>query len=208
LDNVYATCLESMNPSFVKVSRLVGEGKLEDAREEFRTGFVTPVKKLYTEAADTPPKRYLKDCNWNSKVKSLYKLSMRTQGILNEGDKSEARERLDSLREFFYRLHKDNDLMHSGDAILELKRELDAIAKRGAATEEEVASIGALLKTIATTRPPMRMSKDAAAYSEECAPLLADIREDVTAARIDQAAIGRMKAAANRLHARYGMDIE
>lgn len=116
--------MAELSESYLKTLSLLDEGSATEAYKEFKTGFVTNTKKLYSEASSTYPLRFSKMKDWCDWTKRFYVLTRNTEDALKEGQSDKARETLASLREHFHVLHVRAQLQKSNDYIYAYRAKL------------------------------------------------------------------------------------
>jgi hypothetical protein len=109
--------MNDLSESYAKSIDLLEQDKPAEAKEQFRSGFVTTVKKLYSEAAQTYPVRFAKAECWTAWTKKLYVLTRKAEDAFGKGDIVQARILLPELRRHFYDLHKSVGQQKSNDNI-------------------------------------------------------------------------------------------
>lgn len=207
LDTLYNECAIGMSASYRKTVLFMDAGKTDEAAKEFKTNFLTEIKRFYGEASETAPKRYLGDCNWNEKIKKLYVLTRETSGFLDRGDVKNSNAGLESLREFFYKLNTDNKIYLAGDAIYAFRKELNRYASKNSLTKEELAALNALkAKIFMADSSKIKAGKeqfaaDAKAWAENADKIL-------SLPRADAKQTNRLKEITEVLYLKYGMDLE
>jgi len=195
--------------SVAVVHDLLEENKIKNAAVEFSRSFSTTVRKFYSEAAFTAPKRYIKDCNWNAKAKSLYILTLKTEMELKKGDMAASKEKLAELRNFFYKLHVDNKILLTNDAVYAFKLEVDKIyANKPGLAGYNLSTLAGLKSKISTAKLSVKAGADKKAFeaafkqwSEKVDALLAE-----PPLKSEQA--DKLKALTDKFYMEYGIDFE
>lgn len=110
--------MQSMSVGWAQTSALLDEGKTAEAALVFRKDVAATVKKLYSEAGDTYPVRYGQkvEC-WSAWAKQVYVLTRKAEAAFAENDAAGARKQMMALREHFYTLHAESDLLGANDHI-------------------------------------------------------------------------------------------
>lgn len=208
LDTLYSQCTVKLSDSYRKTVLLLDAGKTADASSEFKTSFVPEIKKFYSESAETPPRRYLVDCNWNEKIKNLYVLTQKTAGYLDKGDVKNSGDGLASIREFFYKLNADNKIFTAGGAVYAFRKEVDMISSKKSLLKGDVAALNSLKSKIfevAASSPPKtgkeQFEADAKAWDEQASKLL-------SALPVDAVRIKKLKEITDGFYLKYGMNLE
>ena len=114
----------ALSESYLKTLSQLDQGTPTEAYNDFKTGFVTHAKKLYSEAGKTYPLRFSKMKDWCDWTKRFYVLTRNTEDALKEGQIDKARELLASLREHFHVLHVRAQLQKSNDYIYAYRAKL------------------------------------------------------------------------------------
>ena len=197
-----------MSQSFIKVNSLLEQDKVKEAGQEFRVGFATQMRKLYSEAAETPPKRYVDDCNWNPKVKELYVKTSRAQAALNKGDAEGAEKLLDSIRTFFYKLHTENKIRLTNDAIHAFMEEVNKASRDESLTEEEIAALNKLKSEIPKALLSAKVKAKSAVFKKDLQEWSAQVDTLLAEAPVGKVQNGKLKEITESFYKKYGVDLE
>jgi outer membrane protein assembly factor BamD (BamD/ComL family) len=197
-----------MSVSFTKTRKLLEEDKVKEAAQEFRTGFATHMKKLYSEAAETPPKRYEDDCDWNPKVKKLYIKTSKAQAALNKGDAEGAEKQLDAIRTFFYKLHTENKIRLTSDAIHAFMQEVNKASKDDSLTEGEIAALNKLISEIPKASPSRRAKAKTAEFKKDLSEWSTQVSTLLAQAPVATEQNGKLKEVTAAFYRKYGLDLE
>jgi hypothetical protein len=123
LDKMWDGWTERMTASYTKTLDLLDEGRDKKAAEEFRTGYVQTVKKLYSEAAEIYPVRFSKVDEWCGWTRNLYRKTIKLDKELAKGSKGKKVDRMmTGLRQHFYNLHYDAKTLKAGDYVFALNQ--------------------------------------------------------------------------------------
>jgi len=208
LDSLYQDCAVSLSASYRNVILLLDAGKTADAAKEFKTSFVPEVKKFYSESAETAPQRYLKDCNWNAEIKDLYLQTQKTADFLDKGNVKNSRAGLESLREFFYKLHTDNKINLASDAIYAFKKELDRASAKGSLTKGELVTLGSLESGVLSAAPSVRIKSEKVQFDTKAKAWTEEVNKIFSLSVVDKGQIKKLKDITNGFYLEYGMDFE
>lgn len=137
----------------------IDNGKLEQAEQEYRKGYMANIKKLYSEAAKTYPLRFSKAEHWCVWTKKLYVLSRQTEEVLKKRDSKKALKLLEETREHFYLLHEETETIHCNDIVYKLHTE----ATQDKLSEEQFQKI---IKQLEKTEPSSIAKEKAEEYIE------------------------------------------
>jgi len=107
----------SLSDVYVRTLDLLNEKKAKEASALFGNQFVTGIKKLYSEVAETYPERFAKTDNWCVWTRHLYMLTRMTEDALGKNDQEKVREYLVFLREHFNVLHVKAEFLNKNDFI-------------------------------------------------------------------------------------------
>jgi hypothetical protein len=136
LDKLWDGWANALSGSYVKVLPLMELGKTREASAEFQQGFLTEIRKVYSEAACTAPKRFVGSKDWSAWVRHLYALSVKTDRSLRQAADSfesadartaaskEAMNDLLALRRHFYVLHADTNTCRVNDYLFRFYEEV------------------------------------------------------------------------------------
>ena len=208
LDSLYQDCAVSLSASYRKVILLFDAGKTADAAKEFKTSFVPEVKKFYSESAETAHQRYLKDGNWNAEIKDLYLQTQKTADFLDKGNVKTSRTGLESLREFFYKLHTDNKINFASDAIYAFKKQLDRVSLNGSLTKGEIAALGSLKSGVLSAAPSVRIKAEKAQFDAKAKAWSEEVNKILSLPAADTKQVKKLKEITDGFYIAYGMDFE
>jgi len=159
LDELWNGWMVSLAESHLKTLNHIDNGKLDDAEQEYRKGYMANIKKLYSEAAKTYPLRFSKAEHWCVWTKKLYVLSRQTEEVLKKRDSEKALKLLEETREHFYLLHEETETIHCNDIVYKLHTE----ATQDKLSEEQFQKI---IKQLEKTEPSCIAQKKAEEYIE------------------------------------------
>jgi hypothetical protein len=130
LDELWDGWAKTLSDSYVRTLRLQEAGETSEASVEFQEEFYTEIKKVYSEAACTAPKRFVDSKDWSAWLRRVYALSVKTNkslraaANLSEGSpeaiakaRKDAASGLRALRSCFHVLHTDTKTLKSNDYI-------------------------------------------------------------------------------------------
>jgi len=130
LDELWDSWAKTLSDSYVRTLRLQESGQASEASVEFQEEFYTEIKKVYSEAACTAPKRFVDSKDWSAWLRRAYALSVKTNQSLraaagtSEGPseaitkaRNDAVNGLRALRSCFHVLHLDTKTLKSNDYI-------------------------------------------------------------------------------------------
>lgn len=208
LDTLLSNCVPTLSLSYRKTLSLLDRGNTALAASEFRNSFVTATKVFYAESSEVPPKRYLNDANWKVEIKNLYVQTQKTAGFLEKGDVNNARTGLESLREFFYKLHTANKINIANDAIYAFKKELDRDLSKGGLTEEELIRLNSLKAQVSEAAPSITIKEWQERYNEKAKAWMDEAGRILSQAAPDKGQIRRLREITDEFYLDYGMDFE
>jgi len=208
LDSLYKDCAVKLSASYRKTVFSLKEGKTTAASREFKTFFAPEVKKLYTETAETAPKIYIDDCNWNEKIKILYITTQKTAVFLEKRDVKNSKAGLESLREFFYKLHTDNKINIASDAIYAFRKELNEFPPGKTLTKKQTAILSSLKSKIFQAAPSEAMKKDKGKFNAEANAWSDAAGRILSRKKIDAPQIKLLRDSTEKFYFNYGMDFE
>jgi hypothetical protein len=197
-----------MTESYIKVNDLLEKNDVEEAAQEFREGFATQVKKLYSESSDTPPERYKDDCNWNAKIKELYVTTNKTQTALAKGDATSSGAGVGAIREFFFKLHTDNKMKLTNDAIYAFRREVDKLAEKKALAGSDLGTLKKLKSAISDAKPSMRTKADGDSFRKNFQDWSARVDSLLAQSSLGPEQSDELKELSVSFYKKYGMDLE
>jgi len=209
LDKLYEQVAVKMSTSYRKVNALLDEGKTAEAAKEFKSSFSPQVKKFYSEAALTAPKRYLEDCEWNAKAKSLYITTRKAEKALTKGDLASSQKLLDELREFFFKLHRTNKLQLTNDAVYELFKLARQIPEDNAKLAKfDASKLAALKSKIRQANPSMKVKANQDGFKSDYEKWSAEVDELLAQNPLDTQRADKLKSITESFYKEYGMDFE
>lgn len=126
LDKQWDAWMESLSQTYVETLDLLDKDKGEEAHKLFKEKFLSTVKDMYAEVAETYPIRFSKTDNWCVWTKQLYTLTRMTERALEKKEKENAVKMLVFLREHFNVLHEKADFQRSNDFIYALHLRINA----------------------------------------------------------------------------------
>jgi len=208
LDTLYSECVTKLSKSYQKTILLLDAGKTTDASSEFRTSFVSEVKKFYSESAETPPKRYLEDCNWNEKIRNLYIITQKTAGSLAAGDINSSRNYLEAIRVFFYKLNIDNKICLTGDAIYLFKMALDKVSSQTSLSAKDISYLNSVKSKIYTVSPSASIRSNKEQFSLDVKAWDEKVSRILSLPSVDASGIKQLKEITYPFYLKYGIDFE
>jgi hypothetical protein len=159
LDELWDGWMSRLAESHLNTLNHIDNGKLEQAEQEYRKGYMANIKKLYSEAAKTYPLRFSKAEHWCVWTKKLYVLSRQTEEVLKKRDSKKAFKLLEETREHFYLLHEETETIHCNDIVYKLHTE----ATQDKLSEEQFQKI---IKQLEKTEPSSIAKEKAEEYIE------------------------------------------
>lgn len=166
--------MDRLAVSYLKTVAYLDEGKLVEAKLEYRKGYLYNVKKLYSEAAKTYPVRFSKAKHWCVWTKKLYMLSRQTEEALKKKDSEKTLRLLEEARRHFYELHKETETLHCNDLIYEFRRE----ATKSKPSKEQLERIVKQLEGAEPSRTARKKAKEYAkaktTWKKVVSPLMDD----------------------------------
>jgi hypothetical protein len=159
LDELWDGWMSRLAESHLNTLNHIDNGKLEQAEQEYRKGYMANIKKLYSEAAKTYPLRFSKAEHWCVWTKKLYVLSRQTEEVLKKRDSKKALKLLEETREHFYLLHEETETIHCNDIVYKLHTE----ATQDKLSEEQFQKI---IKQLEKTEPSSIAKEKAEEYIE------------------------------------------
>ena len=209
LDKLYQETTTKLSVSYRKVTSLVEQGKTAEAAREFKSSFSPQVKKFYSEAAATAPKRYLKDCEWNAKAKSLYITTRKAETALTQQDRKTANSLLAELREFFFKLHRANKMLLVNDAVYEFFKTVQAIpGDTTALAKYNAGKLAGLKAKIMEAKPSVKVKADNASYQTAYKAWSAQVDQILSKDKLDPQSAEKLKSITGEFYRQYGMDFE
>lgn len=213
LDELWDGWAKTLSDSYVRTLRLQESGRTDEASVEFQERFYTEIKKVYSEAACTAPKRFVDSKDWSAWLRRVYALSVKTnkslRAVANPPDSPEAIAKarqdatsgLRALRKCFHVLHTDTNALTSNDYIYgfyeEVMKETSDVGKlktlRDGMDEAEL--------SVAAKADPEAFQKAKAEWLAKTDPILAD-------GRIQSPELEPLRTAAKVFHHAYGEQLE
>jgi len=136
LDELWDGWANTLSDSYVRTLRLQETGQTSEASAEFQERFLTEIKKVYSEAACTAPKRFVDSKDWSAWLRRVYALSVKANRSLRAAANSpespeaiakaheDAAISLSALRKCFHVLHTDTKTLKSNDLIYRFYEEV------------------------------------------------------------------------------------
>jgi hypothetical protein len=209
LDKLYQETTTKLSASYRKVNGLIEKGKTAEAALEFKSSFSPQVKKFYSEAALTAPKRYLEDCQWNAKARSLYITTRKTETALTQQDQNAASSMLAELREFFFKLHRSNKMLLTNDAVYEFFKTVQSVpGDKTALAQYNSSKLGGLKAKIAKAKPSTKVKADNASYETAYKAWSAEVDKILSKDKLDPRRAEKLKSITGEFYKQYGMDFE
>jgi hypothetical protein len=174
LDKLWDGWMSNLAESYFKTLVLLDDEKIEQAVLEYRKGYLTNVKKLYSEAAKTYPLRFSKAEHWCVWTKKLYTLSRQTEETLKKQDAEKALKLLEKAREHFYALHKETETFHCNDIIYEFRIEAAKKELSGKKLEEIMKRLEKAEPSCVAKEKPKAYAEAKNTWKKAIAPLLDD----------------------------------
>ncbi|MCK5644944.1 MAG: hypothetical protein KAJ19_29360 [Gammaproteobacteria bacterium] len=159
LDILWDSWVTSLSDSYGRTLDLLDSNKPKESAKEFRNGFVKTIKKLYSEASENYPARFSKGRDWSGWARNLYILTRKCENALRETNTDEARTRLASLREHFYKLHEETDTSKSSDLIY-------AFRKAARKDKPSIDELKPLRDALEKAKPSMKAKAEQEAFRE------------------------------------------
>lgn len=201
MDKLWSDWMATMSGSYVKTLDLLGANKMEEATKEFQQGFVTTVKKLYSQAASTYPTRFAKMDNWCNWAKQLYVLTREAEDALTGGKKAEALKKLAELREHFNGLHEKTQTQKSNDYIHGFRQKVES----GKARVEE---LKALMAALDKAEPSAKAKAEAEAYAKAKAEWSKEVSAILESGKIKRGEIKPLRQSTEKLYREFGIQFE
>jgi len=176
--------MEKLSLSYLATLDLLEQDKVDEAAKEYTRGFVAPMKKLYSEAAETYPLRFSKMDEWCKWTKRVYIWTRRTEETFKKNEPEKAAEYLPLFREYFYVLHEKAKVLKSNDHIYAFHKELGA-------DEPSLDALRSVLEALEEAEPSMKAEADEDTYRQakakwrdQVTPILE--AESLTPGQLDQ----------------------
>jgi len=190
-----------LNASYLKTLELLSGRKTKDAYEEFHVNFNQAVKKIYSEAPNTYPTRFSGIGDWCSWVKGLYVNSGKADKALAAGKTEEAGKLLETLRQDFFRLHKETGTLQANDIAYAIR--MEAAKDRPSADE-----IRSLSSKLAEAKPSSKTRTAAADFPAAQARFQQAVNPLVSDNKIEAVEIKPLREAADHLYKGFGVELE
>jgi len=214
LDELWDGWAETLSGSYVRTLQLQESGRTDEASVEFQERFFTEIKKVYSEAACTAPKRFVDSKDWSAWLRRVYALSVKTNKSLRaaanppEGSseaitkaREDAANGLRALRSCFHVLHSDTKTLKSNDYIYGFYEEV----------MKETLEVGEL-KTLRAAMDKAELSvaakADVEAYQKAKAEWAAEVDPIFSDERIDRSERDLLRTATEAFHRAYGERFE
>ncbi|MBC8868558.1 MAG: hypothetical protein H8E44_04035 [Planctomycetes bacterium] len=213
LDELWDGWANTLSDSYVRTLRLQETGQTSEASAEFQEGFLTEIKKVYSEAACTAPKRFVDSKDWSAWLRRVYALSVKANKSLRAAANSpespeaiaEAREgatnSVRALRKCFHVLHTDTNTLKSNDLIYGFYEE---VMKE----TPDVGELKTLRDTMAEAELSLAAKADAEAFDKAKAEWVAATDPILADGRIEPSEIESLRTATEVFHREYGERFE
>lgn len=111
--------MKVLSGCYVAIADLMGQQKVAEATQEYKTGFSPTTKKMFTELASTAPARFSKISSedWGDWIRQFYIKARKTEESLNTSKTDEAVKGLTGLREAVSALHEKAGIKKVNDVI-------------------------------------------------------------------------------------------
>lgn len=213
LDELWDGWAKTLSDSHVRTRRLLEGGQASEASVEFQERFLTEIKKVYSEAACTAPKRFVNSKDWSAWLRRVYALSVKTNKSLRAAAnplespeaitkaRKDATNSLLALRKCFHVLHMDTKTLKSNDYIYgfykEVMKETPEVCELK--TLREAMDEGEL--SVAAKADAEAFQKAKAVWAAKTDPILAD-------GRIQPPELDLVRTATAVFHRAYGERFE
>lgn len=151
--------MAKLSDSYAKTLELMDKSDLAGASAEFNGTFVPTVKKLYSETASTYPVRFSKVKEWCDWSKTLYKQTLLTGKALENKKLPEAQQNLQEIRQMFYKINTEAELLKNNDYIFLFK----SMAGKDQTNAEKFSSV---IKMIEGAAPSVKTKAEPESYKQ------------------------------------------
>lgn len=201
LDKLWDSWVTSLSDSYGRTLDLLESNKSKEAAKEFCNGFVKTIKKLYSEAAENYPARFSKGRDWGSWTRNLYILTRKCENALRETNTDEARTRLASLREHFYKLHEETGTSKSSDFIY-------AFRKAAWKDKPSIDELKALRDALEKAKPSNKASADEETFRKARAQWAGRIDPILEDGVIEPSELEPLRTATETFYRSFGLQFE
>jgi len=213
LDKLWDGWANTLSGSYVKTVRLLEAGKTVEAAAEFQQGFLTEVRKVYSEAACTAPKRFVGSKDWSAWVRHLYALSVKADRSLRQASdpleaadartaaSKEAMNDLLALRRHFYVLHADTNTCRVNDYLFRFYEEV----MKDVPAASELKAIRAAMEKAELS---VKARTDAKAFQLAQTKWAAEVDRILADGAIRPPELAPLRTATEEFHRAYGEPLE
>ena len=193
--------MATLSDSYARTLALMDKSDLGAASAEFNGRFVPAVKKLYSEAASTYPVRFSKVKEWCDWSKTLYKQTLLTAKALQSKKQTDAQQNLQEIRQLFYKIHAEAELLKNSDYIFLFK----SMVGKDNPNAEKVTSI---IKMIEGAAPSVKTKAEPDAYKQALTSWKDQVAEIIKDNSISPDELTKLRTITESLYRQYGVQFQ